>query len=252
VSVTPIVVPWASRYFASGMQDGPDAVLAALGTPGAPRVGSETLGHALEGTADAVEAASGLPFALLGECTLVPGFVAGALRRHPDACLVWVDAHGDLNTPGTSHSGFIGGMPFAVIVGWWGAEHRAACGLRPLDEARCALVGARDLDPGEASMLAGSRIVSTDGVAAAIAQLPDGAPLILHLDGDVLDPTVAPGVDVPAVGGWDVARLRDEMAALADTGRVVAVSLCCGNPRSDVDGRSVQAYLAGLAALLEL
>jgi arginase len=249
VKVSPIVVPWASQFFASGMQEGPEAVLAELGAPDATRVGVETLSHALEGTADAVEAADSLPFALLGECTLVPGFVAGALRRHPDACLVWVDSHGDLNTPGTSHSGFIGGMPFAVIVGWWGAEHRASCGLRPLDESRCALVGARDLDPGEASMLAGSQIVSTDGVAEAIARLPADVPLILHLDGDVLDPTVAPGVDVPAPGGWDVARLRDEMAAIAER-RLVAVSLCCGNPRTDVDDKSTRAYLAGLEPVL--
>jgi arginase len=250
VSVAPIVVPWASQYLAPGMQEGPDAVLGELGASAAARVGVETLGHALKGTADAVETAAGLPLALLGECTLVPGFVAGALRRHPDACLLWVDAHGDLNTPGTSHSGFIGGMPFAVIVGWWGEEHRAACGLRPVEEARCALVGARDLDPGEASMLAGSQIASTDGVAGAIARLPGDAPLVLHLDGDVLDPGVAPGVDVPAPGGWDISRLRDEMSAIAATGRVVAVSLCCGNPRSDLDGRSTRAYLAGLAPVL--
>ena len=99
-------------------------------------------------------------------------------------------------------------------------------------------------------MLAGSRIVATDGVAAAIAQLPGEAPLLLHLDGDVLDPSVAPGVDVPAVGGWDVPRLRDEMAAIAATGRLVAVSLCCGNPRSDIEDRSTRAYLAGLEPVL--
>ena len=74
-----------------------------------------------------------------------------------------------------------------------------------------------------------------DDVAAAIDGLPADVPLLLHLDGDVLDPSVAPGVDVPAGGGWDVPRLRDEMAAIADTGRLVAVSLCCGNPRSDVE-----------------
>ena len=85
---------------------------------------------------------------------------------------MWVDAHGDLNTPATSHSGFIGGMPFAVIVGWWGEQQRAACGLAPVDEARFALVGARDLDPGEASMLEGSQIVATDGIAGALARLP--------------------------------------------------------------------------------
>jgi arginase len=250
VTVAPIVVGWASQYFAAGMQEGPDAVLEQLGSPAAVRVAVATLADALRGTADAVAAAGDLPFALLGECTLVPGFLAGALRRHPDACLVWVDSHGDLNTPATSHSGFIGGMPFAVIVGWWGEEHRAACGLAPVDEDRVALVGARDLDPGEASMLAASQIVSTDGIAAALERLAPDVPIVMHVDGDILDPSVAPGVDVPAVDGWDVARLRDEMAAVATTERLVALSLCCGNPRRDVDGRSVRAYLAGLEPLL--
>lgn len=248
--MTPIVVPWASQYFASGMQEGPDAVLEAMGSPAATRVAVPTLAAALAGTADAVSSADGLPFALLGECTLVPGFLAGALRREPGASFIWVDAHGDLNTPATSHSGFIGGMPFAVIVGWWGEEHRAACGLSPIDEARCALVGARDLDPGEASMLDASQIVSTEGIAEALDRLPPDAPIVVHVDGDILDPEVAPGVDVPAVGGWDVARLRDELAVVAATGRLTALSLCCGNPRRDVDDRSVRAYLAGLEPVL--
>ena len=250
MSIEPIVVAWASQYFASGMQEGPDAVLEAMGSPAAARVAVATLEDALAGTADAVAAAQGLPFALLGECTLAPGFLAGALRRHPDACFVWVDSHGDLNTPATSHSGFIGGMPFAVIVGWWGEQLRAACGLAPVDEARVALVGARDLDPGEASMLASSQIVASDDIAGALAGLPAGAPIVMHVDGDVLDPTVAPGVDVPAPGGWDVARLREEMSAVAASGRLVALSLCCGNPRIDVDGQSTRAYLEGLEPLL--
>jgi arginase len=248
--IEPIVVGWASQYYVSGMQEGPDAVLLAMGSPAAVRASVENLSDALGSTADAVAATTGLPFALLGECTLAPGFVAGALERFPDASFIWIDSHGDLNTPGTSLSGFIGGMPFAVIVGWWGAEHRASCGLAPLEESRCALVGARDLDAGEASMIAGSEIVSTDGVAEAIDRLPAGTPLIVHLDGDVLDPSVAPGVDVPAADGWDVARLRDEIAVIADTGRLVALSLCCGNPRRDVEGSSSRAYLEGLAPVL--
>jgi arginase len=251
VKVEPIVVPWASQYYASGMQEGPDAVLAAIGSPAAARASVETLSDALGSTADAVAATTGLPFALLGECTLAPGFVAGALERFPDASLIWIDAHGDLNTPATSQTGFIGGMPFAVIVGWWGAEHRASCGLAPLEEARCALVGARDLDAGEASMLDGSEIVAAQSVAEAIERLPAGTKLIVHLDGDVLDPRVAPGVDVPAVGGWDVARLRAEIGALVASGRLVALSLCCGNPRRDVEGMSVRAYLDGLAQVLD-
>jgi arginase len=225
-------------------------VLDAMGSPTAAFVAVPSLADALAGTADAVAEAEGLPFALLGECTLAPGFVAGALRREPEAVFIWVDPHGDLNTPATSHSGFIGGMPFAVIVGWWGEQHREACRLAPLDESRCALVGARDLDAGEASMLASSQIVSTDGIAEALERLPADVPIVLHVDGDILDPRIAPGVDVPAEGGWDVARLHDELAIVAASGRLAALSLCCGNPRKDVGGQSVRAYLAGLAPVL--
>jgi arginase family enzyme len=247
---SPIIVPWASQHYGSGMQEGPDAVALELGAPDATRVAVGTLDEALAGPADTVAEIEGLPFALLGECTLTPGFVAGALRRDGDACLIWIDAHGDLNTPATSGTGFIGGMPFAAIVGWWGEELRAPCAFGGLAEERCALVGARDLDPGEAAMLASSRIANCDSAAEAIAALPADAPLIVHLDGDVLDPSIAPGVDVPAPGGWDVARLRAELAAVAATDRVLAISLCCGNPRRDEANRSARAYLDGLAPLL--
>jgi arginase len=246
---SPIIVPWASQHYGSGMQEGPDAVALELGAPGAGRVAVATLEDALAGTASAVAEAVDLPFALLGECTLAPGFVAGALRRDGDACLIWIDAHGDLNTPATSATGFIGGMPFAAIVGWWGDELRTPCAFGGLAEERCALVGVRDLDPGEAAMLASSRIVACDSVAEAIAALPADAPLIVHLDGDVLDPSVAPGVDVPAPGGWDVPRLRAEIAAVMATDRLLAISLCCGNPRRDDVNRSARAYLDGLAPL---
>ena len=141
-------------------------------------------------------------------------------------------------------------MPFAVIVGWWGEEHRAACGLAPVDEPRVALVGARDLDPGEASMLAASQIVSADGIAQAIASLPaDGA------DRHTVDfgrhHSTRPwrlASTARCRSSWDAARLRGEMSTVAATGRLVALSLCCGNPRRDVDGQSTRAYLAGTGA----
>ena len=92
-------------------------------------------------------------------------------------------------------------------------------------------------------------LVVADDIAAALAALPAGAPMHLHLDGDVLDPADAPGVDFPAPGGWSTARLEAEIAALAATGRVVGVSVCCGNPRRDPDGRGAQAYARALQPL---
>ncbi len=244
-----LVAPWTSRFHGTGMEAGPGALAAALGGPaeevpvdqGGPAVG------ALAAVARAVTADPGVPLALLGECTLAPAG-AGALReRHPDLALVWLDAHGDLNTPETSPSGFLGGMPFAILLGWCHDELRTGPAL-PVE--RAALVGARDLDPGEVEAIERSGLVSVAGVADVLAALPDEAPLWVHLDGDVLDPEVAPGVDFPAPGGWTAERLLDECGTLAATGRIVGVSVCCGNPERDPDGRGAQAYAAAVRALL--
>ena len=251
-----VLAPWSSRFHGPGMEEGPDAVAAAVGVEGPVRVPFELGGPSAEAEletglpllAEAV-AAEETPLALLGECTLAPAVVAGVRRRHPDVVLVWLDAHGDLNTPATTPSGFLGGMPFATLLGWCHEGLRTAAGLDPpLPEERAALVGARDLDPGERDAIAGSRLVVAGSAAEALERLPADAPLLVHLDGDVLDPAVAPGVDFPAPGGWSGERLEAETAALASSGRVVAVSVCCGNPRRDPDGRSAAAYARALAA----
>jgi arginase len=251
-----VAAPWSSRFHGPGMEEGPAAVAAALGI--APEVvefqldgpPAEALASGLPRLRDAVAAAAGIPLVLLGECTLGPAVTAGLLAAHPDLVLVWVDAHGDLNTPATSPSGFLGGMPFAILLGWCHEPLRRAAGVElPLPEERAALVGARDLDPGERDAIAGSLLVVAEDVGGALAALPAGAPVHVHLDGDVLDPADAPGVDFPAPDGWSGARLDAEMAALAATGRVVGVSVCCGNPRRDPDGRSARAYARALQPL---
>ena len=191
--------------------------------------------------ADTVRGAGG-PLALLGECTLAPAVTAGLRRRHPDLALVWVDAHGDLNTPETTPSGFLGGMPFAILLGWCHDELRGRGRARA---RRFPRSGRRWSAPATSTPASGTRSPargwwSPTTSRAALAGLPDDAPLHVHLDGDVLDPEDAPGVDFPAPGGWRLPHLVDEMAALAATGRVVGVSLCCGNPRRDPEGRSAR------------
>jgi arginase len=254
-----VQVPWCSSFHGGGMEEGPAAVAATLGAEGATTVEidmqappEDALAEGLPEVQAAVANAGPNPVVLLGECTLAPAVTAGLRAAHPGLVLVWVDAHGDLNTPDTSPSGFLGGMPFAVLLGWCHDRLRAAAGLDPaLPEDRAALVGARDLDPGERAAIEGSRLVMTDDVAAALAVLPDGAPIHLHLDGDVLDPADAPGVDFPAPDGWSGTRLDAEMESLAATGRVVGVSLCCGNPRRDPDGRGARAYARALQPFLK-
>ena len=163
------------------MEEGPAAVAAALGIDDAQPVALDlqappvdALVAGLPGVQAAVAGAAGdMPLALLGECTLTPAVTAGLRAGHPDLVLVWLDAHGDLNTPETSPSGFLGGMPFAILLGWCHAPLRAAAGLDPpLPEARAALVGARDLDPGEQAAIDRSQLVVAADVAGALAAQP--------------------------------------------------------------------------------
>src|SRR5437762_3597314 len=80
--------------------------------------------------------AAGTPVVVMSECTLVPPVLAAVRERHPDVALVWIDAHGDLNTPATTPSGFIGGMPFAELLGWCFDDWRRLAGLEPLGGRR--------------------------------------------------------------------------------------------------------------------
>jgi arginase len=183
-------------------------------------------------------AAAGTPVVVMSECTLVPPVLAAVRGRHPDVALVWIDAHGDLNTPATTPSGFIGGMPFAQLLGWCFDDWRRLAGLEPpLPEQRAVLVGGRDLDPGERENVDRSRLHESDEVLGALAALPSDAPLYVHVDTDVLDPSLTPDAGFPAPGGWSVERMRSEVAALGASGRVVALSICPSAPPAlDAEG----------------
>jgi arginase len=183
--------------------------------------------------------AAGTPVALISECTLVPPLLAAVRERHPGVALVWIDAHGDLNTPDTTPSGFLGGMPFAQLLGWCFDDWRRQAGLEPpLPEGRAVLVGGRDLDPGERANVYRSQLHESDDAAGALAALPADAPLYVHVDTDVLDPSLTPDAGFPAPGGWSVERLQEELTLLAESGRVVAVSICPSAPPA-VDAEAV-------------
>ncbi|WP_219414550.1 arginase family protein [Pseudonocardia nigra] len=197
--------------------------------------------------ADAVAAdvtAGRVPVVVSGDCTTSLGVVTGLQRAGVAPSVVWFDAHGDVQTPETSASGYLGGVPLRQLVG--GAERSAPdhLGLRPLAESDVVLVDARDLDPPEADYLATSAIrrCGVDEVAAA---LPDG-PLYLHVDVDVVDPQDLPGLLFPAPGGPPLAGVAAAVRSVLATGSVVAVGLACTwQPGSGAAG-----ILARLAAEL--
>jgi len=182
----------------------------------------------------------------MSECTLVPPVLAAVREKHPDVRLVWIDAHGDLNTPATTPSGFLGGMPFAQLLGWCFDDWRRQAGLEPaLPEERAVLVGGRDLDPGERDNVDRSRLHEADDAAGALAALPPDAPLYVHVDTDVLDPSLTPDAGFPAPGGWSVERMRAELATFAQSGRVVALSICPSAPPA-LDAEGVEPLVTAL------
>lgn len=189
------------------------------------------------------------PVSLAGDCCTTIGVVAGLRRHGLDPLLVWLDAHGDFNTWETTPSGFLGGMPLAMLVGRGEQTLLHGVGLTPLAEDQVVLSDARDLDPGEREAVAESKVrhvPQVDDLPRVVTQLlKGGRPLYLHLDVDVLDPQAVPAVSYPAPGGPDPERLAGVLRALAATERIRAISMTCWNPElpGAVESRAVCLHL---------
>ncbi|MEW6131662.1 MAG: arginase family protein [Pseudomonadota bacterium] len=145
------------------------------------------------------------PLLVLNRCAAALATLPVLARHRPDASVVWFDAHGDLNTPQTSPSGYLGGMALAGPAGLWNSG--LGNGLRLTN---IILVGARDLDPAERALVeSGSvRLVATgkDSMHALRAALA-GRPAYVHLDCDVLAPGIVP-TDYRVPGGFSLGELR--------------------------------------------
>jgi len=190
------------------------------------------------------------PVSISGDCCSSIGVLAGLQKGGVDASLIWFDAHGDFNTPETTPSGFLGGMPLAMLVGRGDQTMPAAVGLHPLAEDRVILTDGRDLDPGERVLVEQSRITHiTHTEHLRDRALPDG-PLYVHFDTDILDADEAPAQNYPVKGGPSTSLLRCVFQRLAATGRVVAISLSSWNPELDSDGKSRRASMAVFDALV--
>ncbi len=179
--------------------------------------------------ADAVARAVGdgsRPVVLSGDCTTSLGTVAGLQRAGLDPGIAWFDAHGDVQTLETTTSGYLGGLPLRQLTGYRPGLIADGLGLRPVPEHRIVLAGARDLDPPEVTYLAGAAIGRAEVADLTSAGLPDG-PLYVHLDLDVIDPAVLPGLRYPAPGGAGYADVAAALGRLLATGRVAAVGIAC-------------------------
>jgi arginase len=217
--------------------------------------------------ADATEAAVNegkIPVALGGDHSLAAGSIAGvarARRRQGERIgVVWIDAHADLNTPSTSSSGNVHGMPLAHLLGHGDAGLAGITGGGPavLPE-NVVLIAGRDLDPPERAhlrawglQLYSMRDIDQRGLAScvseALSRVTDGTGgVYCSFDADAVDPGVAPGVGTPIRGGLTFREAHLAMEMVADSGRLIGLDMVEVNPILDVKNETA-ALVAGLAA----
>jgi len=198
-------------------------------------------------------AACRLPLVLAGSCDAALGVLAGLPGS---ACgVVWLDAHGDFNTPESSVSGFLPGMTLATVVGHCHQERWAQIGrTTPIPEDATALLGVRELSPAaERRRLAASAIETVpwrrgkprrDPLAALDALAERVDEVYVHIDLDAFDPEVAPGiVDDPVPGGLSLADGEIVVRAVLDRFNVRAVTLATYVPARDGDGITLDLQL---------
>jgi arginase len=198
----------------------------------------------LVATAVAAElSVDGVPVVLSGCCTTALGTVAGMQRAGEDPAVIWFDAHGDLQSPQTSTSGYPGGMVLRQLLG--GADRTSAdrLGLRAVREDDVVLVDARDLDPAEADFLATSAVRHVGVGEVAGLELPRG-PYYLHVDLDVLDSADVAGLRFPVAGGPTADEVWAAVRTILATREVAAIGLAC-TWRSDLLPGRAASLVAG-------
>jgi arginase len=216
------------------------------------------ISHTCERLADMVYRAvseNKLTLVLGGDHSIAVGTVSGLSRHHRERGsrigMIWVDAHADINTPETSPSGNVHGMPVACIVGIGPPEMTRIYGYAPkVDPRNVVLVGLRDVDRTEAPQVKGTgvtaftmRAIDERGLRAviedAIQIASDGtAGFHLSFDMDAVDPDEAPGVGTPVRGGLTYREAHLAMEIICDSGRMLGMEIVEVNPVLDQANRT--------------
>jgi arginase len=208
------------------------------------------------------------PIVLGGDHSIGAGSVAAAAEwakktRGLPIGLLWVDAHGDMNTPSTSPSGNVHGMPLAALLGSEPAELSKIGTFSPkVLPAHTVLVGIRNLDEREKTLVRDSQVhvftmkdIDRQGIASIVEQAVNlagngTAGIHVSFDMDVCDPAIAPGVGTPVKGGLDYREAHMVMEIVADSALLTSLDLVEVNPTLDV--RNHTAELAAELALSAL
>jgi arginase len=208
-----------------------------------------------------------LPLVLGGDHSIAAGVAAGVSnfyrQQKKDIGYVWLDAHGDMNTPESSPSGNVHGMPLAAIMGYGAPELVDLLGFKPKAEPRnIVIVGARDLDAQERKIVKKSGIhvftmrdIDERGMRDVMSEalkyaMDDAAGVAVSLDMDFVDPTDAPGVGTPVRGGVTYREAHLAMEMIADSEAMVSLEVVEINPVIDEHNMTallgVELVLSGL------
>lgn len=201
--------------------------------------------------------ADSCPLVLGGDHSLSMGSVAGVARYYREQSkkigMIWFDAHADINTPETSPSGNVHGMPVAHLMGLGEKELLAVSSVQPtVDKTKSVLIGLRDLDPGEKVTIQklglkcftmrdiderGMKSVMEEAIKIAST---DTAGIHVSCDMDWIDPSFAPGVGTPVRGGGSYRESHLAMEMIADTGKMVSVEVTEVNPVLDRENKTAE------------
>ena len=201
-----------------------------------------------------------IPVVLGGDHSIGIGTIAGLARAGHRPGVIWVDAHGDINTPQTTPSGNVHGMPFAVALGL--AEDPFPVALRGTTDGRHGvLLAIRVVDAGEKANIRRSGVTpitmsdvdrlgmhAAMGKAIAVASQGDG--IHLSLDMDAIDPDEAPGVGTPVRGGLTYREAQLAMEMLAASGKLRSIEVCEVNPILDRENRTATLAVELIASAL--
>lgn len=211
----------------------------------------------LAGQVQAILQAGQLPLVIGGDHSIAMGSFAGAAsffkQREQTLGLIWFDAHADMNTPETTPSGNIHGMPLAVLLGYGAPELTNIAGFAPkLDPSLCVHVGARDIDPGERELIAKTglkfftmRDIDERGMSAcmndAIKIASRGtAGYGVTFDVDALDPGDAPGSGTLVRGGLTYREAHLAMEKIAEAGGMRSLEVVEINTALDVNNKTAE------------
>jgi arginase len=223
----------------------------------------ETCRHIAELVAEAAEGGS-TPLVLGGDHSVALGTLGGLHRVHGPGGVIWIDAHGDLNSPETSPSGNVHGMVLAAAIGLAGERFQGdGWDLPALVPSRVALIGVRSLDDGERALLREldalvftmsdvDRLGVERAVRESLTHVAGPGFVHVSLDLDVVDPDVAPGVGTPVRGGFNYREAHLAMELIAESGLLTSMDVVEVNPVLDRENETgklaVELVASGLGA----